>query len=247
MIGDGLARQLQEVSLDNPIGKQLRIGQTLYTIIGVAKPWKENGFFNEDINQSAIIPIAGMPLVSKDSKINNAVVMLQPDSPIDEVIAQIKQILTAQAPKLNIFPRSAKQIIASMENQGRIFTLLLAVIGGISLLVGGIGVMNVMLVSVSERKKEIGIRKAVGAKNSEIQALFLIESVMLSFLGGVLGVILGLIFTRGVAYFSQWHFTFFFMPPLAGFAVSVATGIFFGFYPARRAAKLEPMVSLRSE
>nr|WP_232220325.1 FtsX-like permease family protein [Legionella tunisiensis] len=113
-----------------------------------------------------------MPLVSKDSKINNAVVLLQPDSPIDDVIAQIKQILTAQAPKLNIFPRSAKQIIASMENQGRIFTLLLAVIGGISLLVGGIGVMNVMLVSVSERKKEIGIRKAVGAKNSEIQALF---------------------------------------------------------------------------
>ena len=247
VIGDGLARQLQELSLDNPIGKKLRTGQTLYTIIGVAKPWKENGFFNEDINQSAIIPIAGMPLVSKDSKINNAVVLLQPDSPIDDVIAKIKQILTAQAPKLNIFPRSAKQIIASMENQGRIFTLLLAVIGGISLLVGGIGVMNVMLVSVSERKKEIGIRKAVGAKNSEIQALFLIESVMLSFLGGVLGVILGLIFTRGVAYFSQWHFTFFLMPPLAGFAVSVATGIFFGFYPARRAAKLEPMVSLRSE
>ncbi len=247
VIGDGLAQQIKETSMDDPIGKQLRIGQALYTIIGVAKHWKENGFFNEDINQSAIIPIAGISLVSKDAKINNAVLLMKPDSPIDDVIEEIKQIITSQVPKLSVFPRSAKQIIASMESQGRIFTLLLAVIGGISLLVGGIGVMNVMLVSVSERKKEIGIRKAVGAKNSEIQALFLAESVMLSLLGGVLGVILGLIFTRIVAYFSDWNFSIYLLPPIAGFLVSAATGIFFGFYPARRAAKLEPMVSLRSE
>ncbi|KTC86867.1 ABC transporter permease [Legionella brunensis] len=247
VIGNGLAQQLQEISLDDPIGKQLRIGQALYTIIGIAQPWKENGFFNEDINRAAIIPIAGVRLVSKDSKINNAVLQLQQDSPIDDIIEQIKQIVHAQAPKLSVFSRSAKQIIASMESQGRIFTLLLAVIGSISLLVGGIGIMNVMLVSVSERKKEIGIRKAVGAKNSEIQTLFLVESVLLSCLGGVLGVLLGLIFTWIVAYFSRWPFMLLWMPPLAGFAVSVATGIFFGFYPAKRAAKLEPMISLRSE
>ncbi|HAT8743708.1 TPA: FtsX-like permease family protein, partial [Legionella pneumophila] len=247
VIGDSLAQQIKEITLDDPIGKQLRIGQSLYTIIGVAERWKENGFFNEDINQAVIIPLAGMSLVSKDAKINNAVLLLKPDSPIDEVINEIKEIINSQAPKLSVFPRSAKQIIASMENQGRIFTLLLAVIGGISLLVGGIGVMNVMLVSVSERKKEIGIRKAVGAKNREIQALFLVESVMLSLLGGVLGVILGLIFTRIVAYFSDWTFTIYLLPPIAGFLVSAATGIFFGFYPARRASKLEPMVSLRSE
>lgn len=247
VIGDGLAQQIKEISMDDPIGKQLRIGQSLYTIIGIADHWKENGFFNEDINQAVIIPIAGISLVSKDAKINNAVILLKPDSPIDEVIEHIKQIISSQAPKLSVFPRSAKQIIASMESQGRIFTLLLAVIGGISLLVGGIGVMNVMLVSVSERKKEIGIRKAVGAKNSEIQALFLVESVMLSLLGGILGVLLGLIFTRIVAYFSDWAFSIYLLPPIAGFLVSAATGIFFGFYPARRAAKLEPMVSLRSE
>ena len=107
--------------------------------------------------------------------------------------------------------------------------------------------MNVMLVSVSERKKEIGVRKAVGAKNSEIQMLFLVESVMLSLLGGSFGVVIGLIFTWIVAYFSQWPFTIHIMPPMAGFAVSVATGIFFGFYPARRAAALEPIVSLRGD
>lgn len=247
VIGDGLAQQMKEISMDDPIGKQLRIGQALYTIIGIVDRWKENGFFNEDINQAAIIPLAGISVVSKDAKINNAVVLLKPDSPIDDVIEHIKQIIASQVPKLSVFPRSAKQIIASMESQGRIFTLLLAVIGGISLLVGGIGVMNVMLVSVSERKKEIGIRKAVGAKNREIQMLFLVESVMLSLLGGVLGVVLGLIFTRIVAYFSDWNFSIYLLPPIAGFLVSAATGIFFGFYPARRAAKLEPMASLRSE
>lgn len=247
VIGNGVAEQIKQNSLDDPIGQQLRIGRSLYTIIGVAKHWRENGFFNEDVNQAVIIPIAGMSLVSKDARINNAVILLKPDSPIDEVIEDIKEKIASVAPKLNVFPRSAKQIIASMESQGHIFTLLLGVIGGISLLVGGIGVMNVMLVSVGERKKEIGIRKAVGARNGDIQALFLAESVILALLGGFFGVILGLVFTRVVAYFSAWSFTIYLLPPVAGFLVSAATGIFFGFYPARRAAKLEPMVSLRSE
>ncbi|MGC1183323.1 ABC transporter permease [Legionella sp.] len=247
VIGDNLAQQIKQISFDDPIGKQVRIGQSLYTIIGVAKHWKENGFFNEDVNQAVIIPLAGMSLISKDAKINNAVLQLNPDSPIDKIIEEIKQYIFSVSPKLSVFPRSAKQIIASMESQGHTFTLLLGVIGGISLLVGGIGVMNVMLVSVSERKKEIGIRKAVGARNNDIQTLFLVESVMLSLVGGVFGVILGLIFTWIVAYFSTWNFTVYILPPLAGFLVSAATGIFFGFYPARRAAKLAPVVSLRSE
>lgn len=247
VIGSHLAQQLKQVSSDDPIGKQLRIGQALYTIIGITKPWHENGFFNEDINQAVIIPVKGMAVVSQDAKINNAVILLTPTSNIDLVIEQIKQRINSQAPKLNLFVRSAKQIIASMESQGRIFTILLGVIGCISLLVGGIGIMNVMLVSVSERKKEIGIRKAVGAKNSEIQALFLVESVILSLSGGLLGVITGCIITFIIAWFSHWPFTLYIIPPIAGFAVSVATGIFFGFYPARRAARLEPMVSLRSE
>ncbi len=247
VIGHGVAEQLKQVSSDPPIGMQLRIGQALYTIIGVTKPWHENGFFNEDINQAIIIPIKGMKLVSQDAKINNAVILLKPNSHVDVVIEHIKQRIHAQAPKLNVFIRSAKQIIASMENQGRIFTILLGVIGGISLLVGGIGIMNVMLVSVSERKKEIGIRKAVGAKNRDILVLFLVESVMLSLSGGFFGVIIGCIFTWIIALFNHWSLTLYAKPAIAGFAVSVATGIFFGFYPAQRAARLEPIASLRNE
>ena len=239
VVGDRIAQQMRLVTLDPPIGKQLRLGQSLCTIIGVISPWKENGFFNEDINQSIITPIAGMALINKDVKINNAIILLKPNSPIDAVVEQITQRIQQIAPKLNIFVRSAKQIIASMESQGRIFTLLLGVIGSISLLVGGIGIMNVMLVSVSERKKEIGIRKAVGAKNRDIQMLFLVESVLLSLSGGLLGVIVG--------YFSHWPFTLYIIPALSGFAVSVTAGVFFGFYPALRAARLEPIASLRSE
>lgn len=247
VIGSHIAEQLKQLNLDDPVGQQLRIGQALYSVIGVLKPWTENEFFNGDINQSVIIPIKGMLLINKDVKVNNAIMRLKQNINIDEVIAKIKYTIAIHSPKLTVFVRSAKQIIASMESQGQIFTLLLAVVGGISLLVGGIGVMNVMLVSVNERKKEIGIRKAVGAKNSDIQALFLIESIMLSLLGGVLGVIIGLLVTWAIAWFSHWPFKIYSMPPLAGFGVSVFTGIFFGFYPARRAARLQPVASLRSE
>jgi putative ABC transport system permease protein len=247
VIGDGLVQQLKRHRLESPLGQQLRLGQSLYTIIGVMQPWKENAFFNEDINQSVIIPISGMALINKDTTINNAVILLKSNSSIDLVIDQIKKRIEMQAPKLNLFVRSAKQIIASMESQGRIFTLLLAVIGSISLIVGGIGIMNVMLVSVSERKKEIGIRKAVGARNRDIQALFLVESALLSLSGGALGVLLGLFVTWVIAYFNQWPFTLYLLPPLSGFVVSVTTGIFFGFYPATRAARMQPMESLRSE
>ncbi len=247
VIGEKLAQQLREFSLDEPLGKQIQIGQNLYTIIGIAAHWQENAFFNEDINRAVITPIAGMQLINRESNVNNAIISLQPDALIDVTINQIKTAIKQMAPEQLIFTRSAKQMIASMESQGRIFTLLLTVIGSISLLVGGIGIMNVMLVSVSERKKEIGIRKAVGATCLDIQHLFLAESILLSISGGVLGVFLGELLTWIIAHFSDWPYTLYFMPPMAGFAVSAAAGIFFGYYPAKRAARLEPMASLRSE
>lgn len=245
VIGAKLAEQIKEISMENPINQPIRLGNALYTIIGVAKPWTENGFFNENINLAVMIPIAGTIAINKNATINNAIMRIKPKSNIDNTINSIQAALLANAPQLKSYIRSSKQIIDSMEKQGHIFTLLLAVIGSIALLVGGVGVMNIMLVSVSERKKEIGIRKACGSTKSNIQALFLVESVILSLLGGISGLITGVVCTLLVTYFAQWPFKVFLMPLLVGFTVSVVIGVFFGFYPARRAADLEPAVSLR--
>jgi putative ABC transport system permease protein len=245
VIGHRLAEQLKHVTYKNPIGQQIQIGQTLYTIIGITKPWKENAFFNEDINQAIIVPITGMQLINSSSKVTNAILLLNPSASIDAVILSIKHTIKKQAPKLSVFIRSPKQIIHGMENQGRIFTLLLATIGSISLLVGGIGIMNVMLVSVGERKQEIGIRKALGATKRHIQFLFLTEALFLSITGGVLGILIGLAATWIIAHLNHWPFTLYVLPLTIGFFVSVSTGMFFGFYPAYRAAKLDPVVSLR--
>lgn len=247
VIGHGLAQAIQEFSMDDPLDKQLKIEDTLYTIVGVTTAWQGNGIFYEDIDHAVMIPIRGMPALNKESNINNAVLRLDSENNVDDTIEQVSQLFHIQKPNVSIFARSAKQIIAGVESQGKIFTLLLAVIGSISLLVGGIGVMNVMLISVSERKKEIGIRKALGARKTAIRALFLTESIILSILGGVFGVVIGVCFTLVMAYCSHWPFMIYSAPIAIGFSVSLGTGIFFGFYPAHRAAQLEPMASLRSE
>ncbi len=114
VIGADLAREINANSTGSALGKQLQIGQALYTIIGIAKPWKENVFFNEDINKAVIIPIAGTALVKKESSINNAVLKLKPNINIDAVIAEIQQRISQYAPKLNVFVRSAKQIIQNI-------------------------------------------------------------------------------------------------------------------------------------
>lgn len=246
VVGAESATLLQQYTAAPLLHQQLKIGAHLYTIIGIAKPWQENSFFNDNINQSIIIPLGGLALIEKEPRLNNALMRLKPHSSVDDILAEIKQMIKSHAPQLRVFARSAKQIIASMESQQRIFTVLLAVIGSISLIVGGVGVMNIMLVSVSERKKEIGIRKAVGAKNKEIQTLFLMEAVLLALLGGSAGVAVGLLITWIMAYFNNWTFIFYPIPPCIGFIVSAITGIFFGFYPAHRASQLEPMVALRS-
>lgn len=245
VIGFRLFEQLQRYNFINPMGQQLQIGSMLFTIVGIAKPWKENAFFNEDINQAIIVPLKGVQFINASSKINSAILLLNSEASIDEVIESLKYTIKKQAPKLSVFIRSAKQIIQSMENQGRIFTLLLATIGGISLLVGGIGIMNVMLVSVGERKQEIGIRKALGATQRHIQLLFLTEAIFLSLTGGFLGILIGLLVTFFIAHFNHWFFSLYGLPIFIGFIVSVTTGLFFGFYPAYRAAKLDPIVSLR--
>ncbi len=247
VIGDKVNAQIKKLTFLDAIGQQIQIGKNIFTIVGVAKPWPENSFVYADIDSTVMIPILTSMSLSKYAAINNIILRLKPDANIEQVQDNIKSYITRQVANKRLFFRSAKELIARMSTQSQIFTIFLGLIGSISLLVGGIGVMNIMLVSVVERRREIGIRLAVGARRSDIWALFLVEAVMLSLIGGTGGVTIGILIAYIMAMFWHWEFTLFLMPPLIGFSVSVAVGIFFGYYPAYKASQLDPIEALRSE
>lgn len=247
VIGSDIAKTFQSKGIANPVGKQIGIGSWIFTIIGVAKPWQTNWFLYADINKGVIIPLETSYLLSRYSSINNLLFRLVQKPSIDQVQGLLMTKMRQLLPQKNISFRNPQQIIDIMKKQQSTFTWLLGSIGGISLLVGGIGVMNIMLVSVVERRREIGVRMAIGARRADIRRLFLIEAVILTLVGGVLGIIIGLIISFVLAMVTGWEFHFLIIPPLLGFIVSVLVGIISGFYPAHRASQLDPIETLRSE
>ncbi len=247
VIGRDIYNAMKQISYQEPLGQQIQIGKNIFVIVGVADAWPENSFVYANIDTAVLIPIMASTVISKYATINNIIMRLTPDANILQVENNISNQVNNVISGKQVNFRSAKELIAKMRKQSDILTVFLGLIGSVSLLVGGIGVMNIMLVSVMERRREIGIRLAVGAKRHDIGALFLIEAVMLSLLGGSLGVIIGIIITYVISLIWHWQFTIFIWPPLAGFSVSVIVGIFFGFYPAYLASKLDPIEALRSE
>jgi putative ABC transport system permease protein len=143
--------------------------------------------------------------------------------------------------------RDLTEVLQSQEASSRVLTLLLAAIASVSLLVGGIGIMNIMLVSVTERTREIGLRMAVGARGRDILLQFLVEAVTLSLMGGVVGITMGLAGSYAIAYFAQWRTLVSTEAVVVAFGFAAAVGVFFGFYPARKAAALNPIDALRYE
>lgn len=247
VVGHGLYEAMKRTSLRDPLGAQVQIGQNFFTVVGVANPWPENNFVYANIDNAVMIPILASTALSKYAMINNIILRLAPAANIEQVKNHITNYIKQQLPNKRLFFLSAKELLASLGKQSQILTVFLGLIGSISLIVGGIGVMNIMLVSVVERRREIGIRLAVGAMRSDIRLLFLIEAVMLSLVGGVAGVIIGIIIAYLISWFWHWEFIFYFWPPIIGFSVSVAIGVFFGFYPAYQASQLDPIEALRSE
>lgn len=247
VVGHGIYEQIKQTTFLDPIGQQIQVGKNIFTIVGVAKPWPENSFVYANIDSSIMIPLLSSTTLSKYAAINNIILRLTPDADIEKVKTKVTGYMNQHLASKRLFFRSAKELIVRMAKQSQILTVFLGLIGSISLLVGGIGVMNIMLVSVVERRREIGIRLAVGARRSDIRSLFLIEAIMLSLVGGTLGVTIGIVIAYVIALFQHWQFTLFLLPPFIGFTVSVATGIFFGFYPAYKASQLDPIDALRSE
>ena len=164
---------------------------------------------------------------------------------VKTILERTHNIAADEENNFNVF--SQQELISTFSSTSEMLTILLVAIASISLIVGGIGIMNIMYVSVKERTKEIGLRMAIGAKGKDILAQFLIESVLISITGGVVGVVIGLLATYVVKAFIGWPVSITFYSIVLSFLVCTITGVFFGWYPARKASDLEPITALRYE
>ena len=233
------------------VGQTIRIKQQVFQVIGVTVAKGGTGFSNPD--DIIFIPIStAQRFLSGDQYVTAISVSATDASATTQVQNDITTLLLGlhniSDPTLADFNTlNQASIIATASSVTSTFTILLAAVAGISLVVGGIGIMNMMLTTVTERTREIGLRKAVGAKKHDINKQFLIEAIMLTVIGGVIGVILGWSIAFGVTYFGILQTTVSFSSILLAFGVSGAIGIIFGYYPAQRASQLNPIDALRYE
>jgi putative ABC transport system permease protein len=247
-----LGNDVKEALFPNldPIGKQIRINGKKFTVVGVME--KKPNFLGETQDNYVLIPLTTYKKTYPEDKA--LTLLARPKSPeltdkaIDEITQLLRRMRGVPYDRPNDFAISTQEDLMDMYNKitGAIY-LVMIVISSIGLLVGGVGVMNIMLVSVTERTREIGIRKAVGAKKRNILWQFLIEAMTLSGSGGILGIIIGLLLGKLVGAISPLPAAVSLFWIILGFSFAVSVGLIFGIYPAYRAAKLDPIVSLRYE
>ena len=241
----------------NPIGRRIKITDTWFTVVGVMEPktikeGKTSIIKLRDINKDIYIPIStALKRFTDDDR---------PDF-IEEIAIQAKdadQVIVTSEIVNRILKRSHHdvedyeivipvELLAQSQKTQRVFNIVMGSIAAISLLVGGIGIMNIMLASVTERFKEIGIRRATGATERNILAQFLNETVLISVTGGVIGIILGTIMAKVINVFAGWETVISLYSVVIAFGISALIGIVFGMYPARKAAQMDPIVALRYE
>lgn len=235
----------------NSIGQTIRIKKVDFKIIGVTKTKGGSGFSNQD--DIIFVPLStSQRFLAGSDYVSTISVQAIDQNSMTTMQEQITSLLLSRHnisnPQLADFSTmNQADIIATASSITDTLTILLAAIAGISLLVGGIGIMNMMLTTVIERTREIGLRKAIGAKKKDISLQFLTEAVMLTFIGGIVGIILGWLLSFGVTQFGGIATKISAMAILLAVGVSAAIGIIFGYYPARRAAGLNPIEALRYE
>jgi putative ABC transport system permease protein len=242
---------------DDPIGETVRVNRVPFAIVGVLEP-KGQTPTGQDQDDILMIPLSTarrkvfgrIPGQARavwvvSAKVRDGEDLAEAASQIRELLRQRHNLRPDQDD--DFYMRNPTDAFEAQEEASRVMTYLLGAIASVSLLVGGVGIMNIMLVCVTERTREIGLRMAVGARSRDILGQFLIEAVTLSVIGGILGIAAGLGGAHAISYFAEWH-TFVAAEAIAvAFGVAAAIGIVFGFYPARRAARLDPIDALRYE
>ena len=241
----------------DPVGQIIRIKKVPFTVVGVLDRKGQNSW-GQDQDDIVIIPLstAKKKVLGKSNSNPRAVsaisIKVRPDEDMSEAETQIRELLR-QRHRLqgyhddDFWLRNLSEILQTQEESSKVMTYLLAAIASVSLLVGGIGIMNIMLVSVTERTREIGLRMAVGARSRDILTQFLVEAVTLSLIGGVIGIELGEGGSNAISALAEWRTVLAPEAILLAFGFAAAIGIFFGFYPARKASRLDPIEALRYE
>jgi putative ABC transport system permease protein len=255
VLGETVAQNLFGDS--DPTGQVVIIKNVPFTVAGVLSP-KGQSPTGQDQDDVILLPIStAMQKVLGANKANASAVgnlMVQAIGPasMDQAIQEMTALLRERHRILpgtddDFTVRNLTEVYAAQETSAQVMSILLGAIASVSLIVGGIGIMNIMLVSVTERTREIGLRLAVGARTRDILSQFLVEAVTLSVLGGIIGIIVGLTASLLISHFAQWATQVSLMSILMAFAFSALVGVFFGFYPARKAAFLDPIQALRYE
>jgi putative ABC transport system permease protein len=233
------------------LGTQITVGGLPFQVIGILQPKGGTGF--QDPDDQVIVPIGVVQkyFVGGDTVRTIGVSVSDPDqmtaasADITTLLRDRHNLTATDTADFNVFNQT--QLLAAASSISATLTLLLGGIASISLIVGGIGIMNIMLVSVRERTREIGIRKAIGARGRDILAQFLVEALTLSLLGGLIGIVVGLVVSAGIGQLAGWGFQFNPTTIVAAVLFSLAVGIVFGVWPARQAARLDPISALRYE
>lgn len=237
---------------DNPIGKVIRFGNIPFTIIGILAPKGFNAF-GQDQDDILIAPYTTvqkriLATIYYTNIYASAANEQLTTAAVTEITNTLRDSHRLRATDDNDFTvRTQQELIATLSSTSGLLTVLLTVVAGISLVIGGIGIMNIMYVSVTERTKEIGLRMSIGARGKDIMMQFLMEAVIISITGGVIGVLLGFVSTQVVTLTLKWPTIISESSVLLSFVVCAMTGIFFGYYPAQKAARLDPIEALRYE
>jgi putative ABC transport system permease protein len=241
----------------DPAGQTIRIKKVPFTVVGVLEP-KGQSAWGQDQDDLILIPLStakrkvlGTNRSNPRSvgtitvRVRDAALMGEAEDQLRALLRQRHRLQTGQDDDFQV--RLLAEMFAAQEESARVMTTLLAAIASVSLLVGGIGIMNIMLVSVTERTREIGLRMAVGARGRDILAQFLVEALTLSAVGGVLGVVIGVLTAVIIGRWAEWSTDISVQSVAMAFAFAGVIGVFFGFYPAQKAARLDPIEALRYE
>ncbi|GGL23048.1 ABC transporter permease [Pseudomonas brenneri] len=247
VVGDQIAQALSMPGDPLRLGDRVRVNDYLFLIIGILQNQPRSMLIPVQTNESLFIPAAGMRRIYSSPQVGSVVLRATPGQDMERIASDATKAMSAQLMDHTVEIQIPQQMIDGMTRQSRTFAYLLLALGAISLVGGGVGVMNVMLMNVSERRREIGIRMALGARQRDIRNLFLLEAVTLTAVGALCGAVMGMGAAYLYAWLSGWQFSLAVSALPLGVGSTLLVGLFFGIYPAISASRLQPVEALRDE